>query len=198
MKKLIAVAAFFIVWPACLSAQEAVKSTQKLQAYVFIGPLVSNARYEFNPKYYGVVFQPGEPPPADLYIRRPRGGVNTGFGGELLVHKGLGVGVEFAYAGPDWRFGTGDAVGVGSANASYHFVGKNDGRRVEPFVMGGYSLYFGDRTSFESGFNLGGGVNVWMAKHIGLRLEIRDQDHINRFHSQFTRFVAFRIGVTFR
>jgi len=29
-------------------------------------------------------------------------------------------------------------------------------------------------------------------------LEVRDQDHINYFHSQFTRFVAFRIGMTFR
>lgn len=197
MKKLIVVVALFLVAPARVPAQDAGKSSQRAQAYVFIAPIVSNTRYEVNPAYYRSVFPNADSLPADYFFHE-RGGVNAGFGGQVFVHEGLGVGVEFAYAGPDWGFGTGDAVGVGSANASYHFFGKKNRRRVEPFVTGGYSLYFGDRTAFESGFNVGGGVNLWMAKHVGLRLEARDQDHIEYFHSQFTRFVAFRVGVTFR
>jgi len=196
VKKLIAIIAWFFVMPASASAQDADKPTQ-VQAYVFIAPIVSNTRYVVNPAYYGVVFHHGDPLPADFYSSRERGGVNAGFGGEIFVHKGLGVGVEFGYAAPEWRFSR-IGVGIGSANASYHFFGKNNRRRIEPYVTGGYSLYFGDRTAFESGFNLGGGINIWMARHVGLRLEVRDQDHINYFHSSFTRFVAFRVGVTFR
>ena len=199
MKRLIATATLLAIMPALALAQNADQPSHgRAQAYVFIAPIVSNTRYEVNPNYYGVVFRPGDPVPADYYLSRGRGGVNTGFGGQVFVHEGLGVGVEFAYAGPDWGFGTGDAVGVGSANASYHFFGKKNRRRVEPFVTGGYSLYFGERTAFGSGFNLGGGINIWMARHVAMRLEVRDQDHINGFHSQFTRFVAFRVGVTFR
>ncbi|MBZ5545458.1 MAG: hypothetical protein LAO07_17560 [Acidobacteriia bacterium] len=134
--------------------------------------------------------------PADYFFHE-RGGVNAGFGGEVFVQKGLGLGVEFGYAAPEWSFGR-IGIGIGSANASYHFFGKKNQRRVEPFITGGYSLYFGDRTAFESGFNLGGGINLWMARHVGLRLDVRDQDHINQFRSQFTRFVAFRVGFTFR
>jgi len=199
MKRLIATATLLAIMPALASAQNADQPSHgRAQAYVFIAPIVSNTRYVVNPAYYGVVFHPGDPLPADFYSSRERGGVNAGFGGEVFVHKGLGVGVEFGYAGPDWGFGTGDAVGVGSANASYHFFGKKHRRRIEPFVTGGFSLYFGDRTAFESGFNLGGGINIWMARHVAMRLEVRDQDHIKYFHSQFTRFVAFRVGVTFR
>ena len=48
--------------------------------------------------------------------------------------------------------------------------------------------------------NAGGGVNLWFIRHAALRLEIRDQDGINYFDgfSSFTRFVAFRFGMTFR
>ena len=177
-------------------AQDA-DSPARAQGYVFIGPIVSNTQYMLNPAYYGVLFPIGTPPPSNLFFHQ-RGGVNAGFGGEFFVRKGLAVGPEFGYAGPDWSFGTGSAVGVGSIDACYHFFGKKNHRRIEPFVVGGYSLYFGDRTDFQNGFNLGGGVNLWVAKHAALRLEIRDQDHINYFHSQFTRFVAFRVGMTFR
>jgi opacity protein-like surface antigen len=107
------------------------------------------------------------------------------------------VGAEAAFAGPDWDFSTGSAVGVASIDPSYHFLIKSH-PRIEPFATGGYSLYFGERTDFQSGFNLGGGVNFWVAKHVALRPEVRYQEGIHYFHSQFTRFVAFRFGLTFR
>ena len=183
--------------PALLSAQSANHSSRK-QPYFFIASIVSNTKYVGNPAYYGVVAQPpGQPLPADFYVTKV-GGVNTGFGGETFVSKGLGLGVEAGYAGPDWSFSGGGAVGAVSIDASYHFFGKKNHRRIEPFAVGGYSLYYGDRTATQSGFNIGGGLNFWVAKHAALRLEVRDQDHINYFHSQFTRFVAFRFGMTLR
>ncbi len=196
MKQLIAISAFLVVLSAWLPAQEA-EHAARGQAYVFLGPIVSNTRYIANPAYNGVVFPPGAPLPPDLNFTEV-GGVNAGFGGEVFIHKGLSMGPEFAFAGPDWSFSTGSAVGVGSVNGSYHFFGKEDRRKVEPFMTGGYSLYWGDRTATESGYNLGGGVNLWAAKHAALRLEVRNQGHIHHFHSQFTRIVAFRVGMTFR
>ena len=59
-------------------------------------------------------------------------------------------------------------------------------------------MYFSDRTATQSGFNAGGGVNLWMAKYLALRFDLRDQGNINRFHSQFTNFNAFRVGMACR
>lgn len=195
MKKLIATVALLPMVPAWMWALDA-DNPSRGQGYFFIAPIVSNTRYVFNPAYYGVVFPPGKPLPADAFFHE-RGGANVGFGGEAFVSKGVGLGGEVGYAGPDWSFSGGGAVGMVSTNVSYHFFSKNH-RRIEPFVVGGYSLYYGDRTATQNGFNIGGGVNLWVGKHAGLRLDVRDQDHINYFHSQFTDFVAFRVGLTLR
>jgi hypothetical protein len=127
-------------------------------------------------------------------------GINTGFGGELLGRTGLGVGVELGFTRPDCYSGWYGAIGVGSVNGSFRLLGARSRGRVDPFVSGRYSLYFGQRTTFQSGINLGGGVNLWFARRAALRLEIRDQDAINHFDgfSPFTRFAAFRFGMTFR
>jgi hypothetical protein len=199
MKKLIATVGLLLTAPALLWAEKADDSLQG-QFYFFTAPIVSNTRYSVNPAYYGVVFTSGEPLPANYQLTAV-GGTNTGFGGEILIHKGVGVGVELGYAGSDWRFdGKGSALGVGSLDASYHFFGNKSRRKVEPFATGGYSLYYGERTTTQSGFNLGGGVNLWAVKHAALRLEVRYQGGINGFHgySQFTHYVAFRVGMTFR
>ena len=198
MKKLITTAALLLTAPALVRAGDPDDSVQG-QFYFFTAPIVSNTQYYFNPAYYGVVFLPGEPVPPN-YNLTAVGGNNTGFGGEVLIQKGVGVGIELGYAGPDWSFDGSGAVGVGSVDASYHFFGNRSRRRVDPFATGGYSLYYGQRTTTQSGFNLGGGVNIWVIRHAALRLEIRDQGGINHFDgfSQFTHYVAFRFGMTFR
>jgi len=198
MKKFIGIAALLLMLPAWASAEDANNAVQG-QFYFFAAPIVSNTQYVANPAYYGVVFLPGQPLPADLNFTK-RGGNNTGFGGEVLIRNGVGVGVEFAYAGPDWSYDGGGAVGVGSVNATYHFFGNKSRKLAEPFLTGGYSLYYGQRTTTQSGFNLGGGVNLWVFKHAALRLEIRDQGGIHYFDgfSPFTNFAAFRFGMTFR
>ncbi len=116
--------------------------------------------------------------------------ITTGFGGDAFVYRGLGLGAELAYANHD------NGRGVGSANVSYHFL-HSAKYKVEPFVTGGFSLYFGD--GLGPGFNLGGGVSVWMSKRAALRFEVRDHEHGDGpFDNDNHRFVAYRIGVTFR
>jgi len=168
------------------------------QFYFFTAPIVSNTQYYFNPQASPACYAVLKPP-ENCYLTAV-GGTNTGFGGEVLVRKGVGVGIELGYAGPDWSFSGNGAVGVGSANGSYHFFGKKSRRRIDPFATGGYSLYFGQRTTFKSGFDFGGGVNFWLIKHVALRSEIRYQGGIGNFDgfSPFTHYVAFRFGMTFR
>jgi len=188
-----------ILWlmPPTLALAGNSDSPVQPQFYFFTAPIVSNARYYFNWAHLSACGS-ALPPPLSYCTATARGGTNTGFGGELLGRKGLGVGIELGYGGPDWSFSGVGAFGVGSVNASYHFFGRHSHRRLDPFVSGGYSLYFAGNEMFQSGFNVGGCVNLWFIKHAALRLEIRDQDGLNHFGSQFTRLAAFRFGMTFR
>ena len=165
MENLIAAVALLLTVPALASAQNA-DDPNHGQGYLFVAPIVTS----YGPQ---------------------RGGLNIGFGGELLVPQWLGVGAELAYANST----DGANMGMGSINFSYHFLKKG---RVEPFATAGPSLYFGQR-SIKSGFNLGGGVNYWAAKHLALRFEVRDNFGIgNEEFLGITHFVAFRFGMTFR
>ena len=123
--------------------------------------------------------------------------IHVGGGGEGFIEKGFGVGAELGlvsaknagiyYPSQTWF---NQAIGLGSANLSYHFVPSTIDRKFEPFVTGGYSLFFRHGTS--SGMNIGGGVNVWMNENVALRLEGRA--HL----ADLYQFAGFRIGVTFR
>ena len=199
MNKRILITALLLAAPELLWAQKPADSVQG-QFYVFTAPLVSNTQYYFNSAYSGVVFTQGQPLPN--YNLTAVGGNNTGFGGEILPRNwaGIGVGVELGYAGPDWSFDGNGAIGTGSVNGTYDFLAKRGRKRLDPFATGGYSLYFGQRTTFTSGYNFGGGLNFWAFRHVALRSEVRCQAGINRFagFSQFTHYAAFRFGVTFR
>src|ERR1017187_9931837 len=77
------------------------------------------------------------------------GGFITGMGAEILFYKGLGVDADAGYVrGP---------TGTGAIDFAYHFLSKGK-RKVEPFALGGYSIYSPGGTA-EGGWNLGGGVN---------------------------------------
>jgi len=179
MKRPIAAVALLLVAPALVRAADADDSVQG-QFYSFVAPIVSNTQSGIN--------------------STSAGGYSTGFGGEVLIHKGVGVGIEIGYA-RNWAFsGQGTAVGVGSVDATYHFLGNKSRKTIDPFLTGGYSLYYGERTTTHVGFNLGGGVNLWLSKHVAPRLEIRYQGGINGIQGiiQFNEYAAFRFGVTFR
>lgn len=179
MRKLIvSTLALLFVAPALVRAADADDSVQG-QFYSFIAPILSNIQYG--------------------HLSSSQGGDSAGIGGEVLNHKGVGVGIELGYA-RNWSNGQGSALGVGSADATYYFLGNKSSKTVDPFLTGGYDLYFGERSSTQSGFNLGGGINLWLSKHVAPRLEFRYQGGINGFqgYSQFNEYAAFRFGVTFR
>lgn len=115
--------------------------------------------------------------------------LHFGGGGEGLLYKGLGVGAEVGYLGP--TAGLGDGFGLFSVNGSYHVLPKNEGK-VAPFVTAGYSLSF--RSGTANLFNFGGGINYWISKRVGLRLEFRD--HV--WFEGPIHYWGFRIGVAFR
>ena len=60
---------------------------------------------------------------------------------------------------------------------------------MEAFT-GGYSLFFGRPHS--SGYNVGGGLNIWMNKRVAMRVEVREQK--SYWHEVF----GIRIAVTFK
>jgi opacity protein-like surface antigen len=165
MERLIATIALLLMAPAFAPAQNSDNQIHG-QGYAFCAPIVTSSS-------------------------GASGGLNTGFGGELLFGKAFGAGAELGIARSN-----GVNIGIGSIDFSYHILRKDS--QVEPFAVGGPSLYFGQRST-KTGFNLGGGVNLWAARHVGFRFEFRDNFGIGNVEFLGpTHFVGFRIGMTFR
>jgi len=173
MKNLIATAALMLIVPALVWAGNGDNRVQG-QAYLFVGPIATTYA--------------GAPPNWGLHI-------NTGLGGQVLFYKGLGLAAEVGYGRSGSIY---QAAGIGSIDLSYQFISHKHPPRIEPFAVGGVSAYFGNG-GHTTGFNLGGGINCWVQRHVALRFEIRDHSHISPYEfPQRTGFVAFRFGVTFR
>jgi hypothetical protein len=179
MKRLIGTVALVILTSAWAMAQESFQAPRGL-GYIYAGPATHQM------------------------------GLTMGLGGEGFLFKGLGVGAEIGTAGfntsangnPNW-------IGVGSADASYHLFTKKAKGRVSPFVTGGYTLFFGQDTdagtgSIAHGYNLGGGVDLFASKYLGVRFDVRYYAHGGRIlwasfpNDSQLNFAAFRIGFTFR
>jgi hypothetical protein len=129
-------------------------------------------------------FAPGVRSPDNM------GGMGIGGGGNYRSSIGLGGGVDLSYLAP-WR-DKGDGIGALSPYLYYSYLKKRN--KVEPFLSGGYTLFF--RSGTANGINFGGGVHYWFAKKIGLKLEFRDDLFL--YTSPHYHFVSFRIGVAFR
>ncbi len=114
--------------------------------------------------------------------------VHFGGGGELVLPRGVGLGGEIGALSP-----TGDiaaSIGVASANAYYHFGSKG---KIDPYVTGGYSLFF--RSGTGSGANFGFGVNLWLFRSLGLKLELRD--HVISADAGTSQWWSGRVGLNF-
>jgi hypothetical protein len=175
MLKRVIVFAFIFTFAQVVAARPA-NAQLHPEGYAFIAPSVANS------------FPPSGPITSSRVT-----GVDTGFGGELLVHNGFGAGAELSYFGPNWNFNS-TGMGIASADVTYHFFPRIS--LVEPFVTGGYSNYFGHGST--DGYNLGGGVNIWLRKHTALRLGVRYQGNVSLLIPSVTQFTAFRIGIAFR
>jgi hypothetical protein len=118
------------------------------------------------------------------------GTLHLGGGVEQLFPHRVGVAAELGAVG-SWRnYHT--AIGMFSVNGTYHFMDRS---RLDPFVTAGYSLGF--RSGTLNFGNYGGGANIWLADHLGLRIEFRDHLHVsNRVPN--LHYWGVRFGVAFR
>jgi len=116
--------------------------------------------------------------------------LQIGGGGEAVLGKGVGIGAELSALGTRSHF-TDSVIGVFSPNGYYHFVHERD-LKLDPFVTGGYTLYF--RNGHASLFNFGAGVNYWLQRSLGVRFEFRD--HVQTDGSAVHSW-GFRFGLVF-
>jgi len=141
--------------------------------------------------------QPPAAPAGQGYFFWGPGAVNSetatqhfGGGGEVFLHKGLGIGAEVGYLSP--LQAAQDGIGLFSVNGLYEF-GRTTPSKLHPFVTGGYSLAF--RGGATNAVNFGGGFNYWFSRRAGLRLEFRD--HFAPEYSD-VHFWCARIGLNLR
>ena len=142
-------------------------------------------------------------------------GQTTGFGAEGSVFRNLGLDLDLGAAGlGESSNGNRNTIGVGSADASYHFFRKSVQERVVPFVTGGYTMFFGQdvflrpgiryNANLQHGYNLGAGVDLFATKHVGARFEVRYYGHGGRIlwasypNLPQLSFTAVRFAFTFR
>jgi hypothetical protein len=116
--------------------------------------------------------------------------VHAAGGGELLAGGRLGAGGELGLLG-----GSGGVLFVTSVNGVYHGYRITDARKVQPFLTGGYTRMSSGEGSFNA-WNVGGGVDIWPKKHVGIRVEYRD--HIRPDDRGTVHYWAIRGGVVFR
>ena len=81
----------------------------------------------------------------------------------------------------------GDVAASDHRGRTFHVLG------IDPFVDGGYTLFF--HSGSANLFHFGGGANFWATRHLGARVELRDQvaSYDGTIH-----YWGFRLGVAFR
>jgi hypothetical protein len=117
--------------------------------------------------------------------------LHFGFGGEAVLGRGIGLGLEIGALGPRQNFGDG-VVGLVSPNGYYHFVHRKR-LKADPFVTGGYSLMF--RSGRINLYNFGGGFNYWFRRGLGARFEFRDHVYTS---GRAVHYWGIRFGLAFR
>jgi hypothetical protein len=121
---------------------------------------------------------------------KTEGALQLGAGGEIALPKSFGAGVEAGAISPFRSWG--DAtLGTFAVNGYYHFVHRD--RRIHPFVTAGYTVFF--RDGHVNLFNFGGGANLWATRHLGARIELRDQ--VATYNGTL-HYWGVRLGLAFR
>jgi len=171
------------------------KKLMATPALLFMVPMLALAQ-NADPKYRGQGY---------IFLGVGSGTDNPSFehvggGGEVLLFRGIGVGGE-----PGAMGRPGEGEGVISVGPSYHFLHATHKSKIDPFVQGGYTGTFAGADPIEGGngilFNFGGGMNYWLFKRVGLRLDFRDYVHHRSFFptgGETQQYWGFRIGMTVR
>ncbi len=153
----------------------------------FLLLLVTNGYAQAETRSQGtgyLFFAPG------IYGRDHSGAIQFGGGGNYRSSIGLGGGLDASYLAP-WSY-TGEGIGTFSPYLYYSYLKKES--RIEPFLSGGYTLFF--RSSTANGINFGGGIHFWFNRKIALKLEFRDDVMLSSY--QNIHVLGFRMGVAFR
>jgi hypothetical protein len=160
---------------------------------VLLLPVLVSAQTSERPKGQAYVyFAPGvESPRGGLSGSTEIGTAQIGGGGEFLIVKGLGLGLDLGYLAAWEHFAEG--VAVISPDVSYHFFPREGKGKVVPFVTAGYTNFF--QLGGQSGANVGAGMHYWIKDHVGLRFEVRDSIVMT---AEKVHEVGFRIGLALR
>src|SRR5437773_6378165 len=115
--------------------------------------------------------------------------MHFGGGGESLIKGGFGGSVELGYLF-SVEGGIRGGLGVFAPAVSYRFRHK---AKTVPFLTGGWALGFREDTI--NLIHFGGGVDHWLNKRLGLRIEARDFIDAK---SPGYHFLQARIGLLMR
>jgi len=149
-----------------------------------LSPWVSAQDKTYSEGHGYAFFAPGGTSPSAVAL------AHVGVGAEGFFTRYLGFGMEGGYVTPirHWSYG----IGTFSPDFVVRFRAKDKTHKIEPFVAGGYTLFF--RSGTANGFNYGVGVNYWVKNRLGLRFEVRDNVWTS---GGVLQHIGFRIGVTF-
>lgn len=142
----------------------------------------------------GYIFAGPAVVPRSAFTRWDGRFVHVGGGAEGRITGRFALGGELGVLKPVTNQ---DAVTttLASVTPAYHFIPKDSKRKFDPFVDGGVSLLFGRGSG--AAIHYGGGVNYWVRRRIGLRLEFRH--HLwSPEAGEAIHIVGFRIGLVFR
>lgn len=143
---------------------------------------------------YGYVFGGPVVVPRSAFTRWDGNFVHVGGGGEARLTNKFGLGGELGVLKPVTnQYAV--TTGLASVTPAYHFISRDSNRKIDPFVDGGFSLLFGNGGAVA--VHYGGGLNYWVHRRIGLRLEFRHQLWSPE-GGESIHLVGFRIGIAFR
>jgi len=111
-------------------------------------------------------------------------------GGQYVFGACLGVGGEYGILG-----NSGGGLLVYSVNGVCQLPGLGADKGVAPFVTAGYSNFSSGEGTFHA-WNLAGGTDVWIARRVGVRVEVRD--HLRPDSRGDVHYWAFRGGIVIR
>ncbi len=118
--------------------------------------------------------------------------VQFGGGFEGFIYRGFGFGIDggaLRVASDQPKHWAADVC----LDAIYNFQ-RSSSQKLSPFVMGGITL----ASAFDvcCGYNFGGGIQYWLGKHYGLRIEFRDHARVGALHTYHDP--QARIGISVR
>jgi len=130
--------------------------------------------------------------PKSGYTRWNGDFVHVGGGGEGRLTGRFALGAEIGVLKPVTnQYAV--TTGLVSATPAFHFISRDLKRKFDPFVDGGFSLLFGRGGAIA--IHYGGGVNYWVRRRFGLRIEFRHQ--IWGEEGEAVDLVGFRVGPIF-